>query len=198
MNPPKRTRTATAKLQPLHPNTLAALVGSFRLNIAQDGTASGTVESQDRSTVYQARNASRELVELVTTIRTCRGVESLRELYTESTEKLKQVAGIAVVIDDEAFPAQLAFAMQCARNPETSRRHATFRAWEYLTSGTRLTNHLTGEETHLINPTKEQLHNLAESFYGGKIKTRTLDDDLAEMQLDGFQKRTRGKPRKAG
>jgi hypothetical protein len=194
----KRPRTITAKLQPLHPSTIAALVGSFRLNIAQDGTVSGTVESKDRSAVYQARNASHELVELVATIRNCRGVESLRELHTESTEKLKHVAGIAVVIDDEAFPAQLDFAMQCARNPETSRRHATFRAWEHLTSGVCITDHLTGKETHLTNPTKEELHRLAESFYGAEIPARTLDDDLVEMQLDGFQKRPRGKPRKAG
>jgi hypothetical protein len=193
-----RTRTQTAKLQPLHPNTLAALVGSYRLTIAQDGTVGGTVETQDRSAVYQARNASHELVELVRTIRRCRAVESLRELYTESTEKLKHVAGIAVAIDDQAFPDQLDFAMQCARNPETSRRYATFRAWQHLTSGTRFTDHLTGQEKHLTNPTKEELHRLAESFYGAEIPPRTLDDDLVEMQLDGFQKRPRGKPRKAG
>lgn len=194
----KRPRTLTAKLQPLHPNTLAVLVGSYRLNIAQEGNEGGTVETIDRSAVYQARNACSELVELVVTIRNCRGVESLRELYTESTERLKQVAGIAVAIDDQAFPDQLNFAMQCARNPETSRRHATFRAWQYLTSGTRFIDHLTGKETHLTNPTKEELHRLAESFYGAEIPPRTLDDDLAEMQLDGFQKRSRGKPRKAG
>jgi hypothetical protein len=171
----KRPRTLTAKLQPLHPSTLAALVGSYRLNIAQDGT----VETTDRSAVYQAKNASHELVELVATIRKCRDVTALRDRYTEATEKLKQVAGIAVVIDDEAFPAQLDFAMQCARSPQTSRRHATFRAWKYLTSGIRITDHLTGEETHLTNPTKEELHRLAESFYGADIPPRTLDDDLA-------------------
>jgi hypothetical protein len=194
----KKPRTLTAKLHPLHPSTLAALVGSYRLNIAQDGTKGGTVEMTDRSAVYQARNACSELVELVATIRNCRGVESLRERYTESTEKLKQVAGIAVTIDDQAFPDQLSFAMQCARNPETSRRHATFRAWQHLTSGARITDHLTGKETHLTNPKKEELHRLAELFYGAEIPTRTLDDDLTEMQLDGFQKRLRGKPRKAG
>jgi hypothetical protein len=190
----KRPRTLTAKLQPLHPGTLAALVGSYRLNIAQDGT----VETTDRSAVYQAKNASHELVELVATIRKCRDVTALRDRYTEATEKLKQVAGIAVAMDDQAFPDQLDFAMQCARSPQTSRRHATFRAWQHLTSGTRITDHLTGKETHLTNPTKEELHRLAESFYGADIPPRTLDDDLAEMHLDGFQKRPRGKPRKAG
>ena len=194
----KRPRTLTAKLQPLHPSTLAALVGSYRLSIAQDGTVDGTVETIDRSNVYQALCASHELVELVATIRTCRGVESLRDRYTEATETLKQVAGIAVAIDDQAFPDQVDFAMQCARSPETSRRYATFRAWQHLTSGTRFADHLTGKETHLTNPTKEELHRLAETFYGAKIPPRTLDDDLAEMQLDGFQKRPRGKPRKAG
>lgn len=194
----KRTRTTTAKLEPLHPSTLAALVGSYRVTIAQDGTVGGTVETQDRSAVYQARNASYELVELVRTIRRCWAVESLRELYTESTEKLQHVAGIAVAIDDQAFPDQLDFAMQCARSPETSRRFATFRAWHHLTSGARFNDHLTGDETHLTNPTKEELHRLSESFYGAEIPPRTLDDDLAEMQLDGFQKRPRGKPRKAG
>jgi hypothetical protein len=48
------------------------------------------------------------------------------------------------------------------------------------------------------NPSKEELHSLAQSFFGAEIKMRTLDDDLAEMELEGFQKRPRGKPRKAG
>lgn len=194
----KRTRTTTAKLHPLHPSTLAALVGSYRVTIAQDGTVGGTVASPDHSAAYQARNACSELVELVATIRKCRDVIGLRERYTEATVKLKQVAGIAAAIDDPAFPAQLDFAMQCARSPETSRRYATFRAWQHLTSGTRFTDHLAGEKKHLTNPTKEELHRLAESFYGAEIPPRTLDDDLDEMQLDGFQKRPRGKPRKAG
>lgn len=194
----KRTRTTTAKLQPLHPSTLAALVGSYRVTIAQDGTVGGTVDTPDRFAVYQARNASHELVELVATIRNCRDVTGLRDRYTEATEKLKQVAGIAAAIDDPAFPAQLGFAMQCARSPKTSRRHATFRAWQHLTSATRFTDHLAGEKKHLTLPTKEELHRLAESFYGAEIPPRTLDDDLVEMQLDGFQKRPRGKPRKAG
>lgn len=194
----KRTRTTTAKLQPLHPSTLAALVGSYRVTIAQDGTVGGTVDTPDRSAAYQARNACSELVELVATIRKCRDVTALRDRYTEATEKLKQVAGIAVAIDDQSFPMQLDFAMQCARSPETSRRFATFRAWHHLTSGARFKDDLTGDEMHLTNPTKEELHRLSESFYGAEIPSRTLDDDLVEMQLDGFQKRPRGKPRKAG
>jgi hypothetical protein len=191
-------KTRTQNLPSLHPNTIAALVGNFRLNPAPDGSMGGTVEALDLSAVYQARNVSRELVELVELIRNCRGVDSLMELYQESVAKLEQVAGIAVAVDDAGFPAQLEFAMQYARNPATPRRRAVFKAWQHLTSKTTFHNHLSGENRTLENPEKAELHSLAESFFGGKITARTLDDDIAEMKLEGFQKRPRGKPRKAG
>ena len=190
--------TRTQNLPSLHPNTAAALVGSFRMNFAADCTVSSTVDAIDLSAVYQARNVTMELVELVCTIRHSKGVDALREIYGESIAKLEQVAGIAVAVDDVGFPAQLAFAMDYARDPSTPRRRAVFKAWSHLTSGITSHNHLTGKTQRMENPSKAELHSLAQSFFGAEIKIRTLDDDLAEMELEGFQKRPRGKPRKAG
>ena len=195
-------KTRTQKLPPLHPNTLAALAGGWRAEIADDGAVSATVEplqgQQSFNAAYQARNVHPRLVELVASIRGCRGVEALRGLYQESLAKLEQVTGIAVAVDDDAFPEHLAFAMKYVRDPATPRRQAVFKAWKYLTSGVAITDHKTGSTTVMTNPRIEQIHALAVELFGSDIPSRTLDDDLVEMGAKGFVKRPRGKPRKAG
>jgi hypothetical protein len=195
-------KTRTENLPPLHPNTLASLAGAWRVEIADDGTVAATVEplqgQQSFNAAYQARNVHPRLVELVASIRGCRGVDALRDLYQESLAKLEQVTGIAVAVDDEAFPEHLAFAMKYSRDPATARRQAVFRAWKYLTSGVAMTDHKTGIMTVMTNPSVEQIHALAVELFGSDIPPRTLDDDLVEMNAKGFVKRPRGKPRKAG
>ena len=191
-------KSRTEILTRLHPNTIAALVGSFRVTIGDDGTVTGTVTARDLSATYQARNVCAELVELVLTVRACKGIDTLAESYQDALSKLGRVAEIAVAIDDHAFPMQLAFAMKYASDPKTPRRRAVFKAWQHLTSGCTITDHKSGRVTVLSNPSKPALHALAESFFGGEITARTLDDDIAEMRLSGYQKRVRGKPRKAG
>ncbi len=196
-------KTRTENLPPLHPNTLAALAVGFCVEIAEDGTTAFTVEPlQEQGAVnaaYQARNVHPRLVELVTRIRSCRGEESLRDLYQESLAKLEQVAGIAVAVDDAAFPEHLAFAMKYARDPEAvPRRQAVFRAWKHLTSGCTIHDHKSGITTVMKNPGIEQIHALAVELFGGDIPSRTLDDDLYEMGASGFVRRPRGRPGKAG
>lgn len=178
-------KTRTRNLPPLHPETAAAV-------------ACRRYTNDDLSHVFQARGVSAELVELVETIRHCRGKETFRELYTEASALLAQVVGIAVDVDDAGFPAQLAFAMEYARNPATHRRRAIHQAWRHLTSGAKFASAETGKMRHFVNPTKDELHKMAELFHGAIISSRTLDDDLREMELTGFQRRSRGKPRKAG
>ncbi len=193
-------KTRTENLPPLHPNTLASLAGAWRVEIADDGTVAATVEplqgQQSFNAAYQARNVHPRLVELVASIRGCRGVDALRDLYQESLAKLEQVTGIAVAVDDDAFPEHLAFAMKYVRDPATARRQAVFRAWKHLTSGCTIHDHKTGITTKLTMPGIEQIHALAVQFFGSDIPPRTLDDDLVEMGATDFVKRPRGKPRK--
>jgi hypothetical protein len=185
-------RTRTEKLTPLDPRTMAALV-EYRI-----GRNTIAVDTMEAGAIYQAENVSQELVELVCMIRHCRGNPDLKDLFQESLEKLESVSGIAVAIDDESFPDQLNFAMRYARKAEPPRRLAVFKAWRHLTSGMSFHNHLTGETRTFKNPSKEDLQSMAEHFFGAEITSRTLDDDLAAMGLEGFKKRPRGKPRKAG
>jgi hypothetical protein len=195
-------KTRTENLPPLHPNTLAALAGAWRVEIADDGTVAATVEplqgQQSFNAAYQARNVHPRLVKLVASIRGCRGVDALRDLYQESLAKLEQVTGIAVAVDDDAFPEHLAFAMKYVRDPATPRRQAVFRAWKYLTSGCTMHDQKTGITKTFTNPSIEEIHALAEDIHGETIAPRTLDDDLEEMRLTGFKKRPRGRPGKSG
>jgi hypothetical protein len=185
-------KTRTEILPSLHPNTVAALVGHFTIQFAPDGSVTGTVTARDMSATYQARNVCAELVELVLTVRACKGIDTLAESYQDALSKLGRVAKIAVAIDDHAFPMQLAFAMKYASDAKTPRRRAVFMAWRHLTSGCTITDHKSGRVTVLRNPSKADLHALCESAFGDKITARTLDDDLAEMKLSGYQKRVRG------
>ena len=187
-----KKRTLTAKLDLLHPNTIAALVG--QITLAPD-LQSGTVVTFDHGAVYQAKNVCGPLVVLVESIRHCKDVEALKPSYQEALAKLERVAGIAVAVDDAAFPAQLGFAMECARDPALPRRRAIHRAWRHLTSGFTSHNHLTGETRTFLNPTKDEFKALAESFFGHEIERKTFDHDIKAMDLDGFQTRFPGRPR---
>lgn len=196
------TKKRTCNLRPLHPNTRAALIGKWRVNFTDAGGVSATVEAMENpegmGASYLARDIEPALVELVIRIRSCRGVDSLKELFAESQAELGRVAGIAVAVDDDAFPEQLAFAMKYARDPSTHRRRAILKAHGYLTSKVTITDHKTGIAKRFENPGIEEIHALAEEIHCAPIASKTLDDDLKEMRLDGFRKRPRGRPGNAG
>jgi hypothetical protein len=196
------TKKRTRNLRPLHPATRAALTGEWRVNITDTGEFSATVEAMEnpkgKGASYLARDIEPALVELVIRIRSCRGVDSLVELYAESQAKLGRVAGIAVAVDDDAFPEQLAYAMTYARDPASHRRRAILKAHGYLTSGFTSTDHKTGITRRFENPGIEEIHALAEEIHGESIPPKTFGDDLKEMRLDGFRKRPRGRPGNAG
>lgn len=186
----------TSTLPTLQPATRAALVGHFQVTFAKSGAIAGAKaghlkNAQRIFAAYQAANVEPALVELVSAIYTCRDPQ-LAELRTESMRKLALAAQVAIGIGDDAFPEQLAFAMRFCRDENTPGRMAVFRAWQVLTS--KIT--IGGRKPSV--PTKDDLHKLAEDFFGAEIPGRTFDDYIKEMGLDGVAMKPRGRPKKTG
>ena len=124
------------ELPPLHAATLARVDGFFQVELNEvDGAQRATVPPPSKRQKMKAAALSTvaiepRILELCIRISQTRGIESLRELHSEETQRLARAAQTAASVGDASFFQHVAEAMSLADGGKLKpKRFAYIEAW---------------------------------------------------------------------